>query len=60
MSKKFGKAPPTKVNPLGHGLKTENPYNQNKKSKNIYKILVEEEDDQENLHKNQKISKPNK
>lgn len=60
MSKKFGKAPPPKVNPPGRGLKTENPYNKNKKSKNIYKILVAEEDDQINQQKNQKIAKPNK
>ena len=61
MSKKFGKRTnPPLVNPHGRGLKTENPKNLNKKPKNIYKILVENEDDQENLQKNYKITKPNK
>ena len=60
MSKKFGKRTPPLVNPHGRGLKTENPKNLNKKHKNIYKILVENEDDQENLQKNHKNTKPNK
>ena len=46
MSKKFSSKPPHQVNLPGRGSKTENPKNLNKKTKNIYKMLVEKGDDQ--------------
>ena len=61
MSKKFGRKTLTQVNLPGRGNKTENPKNENKKTKNIYKMLVEKGDDQEKpqkKHKNQ--TKPKK
>ena len=61
MSKKFGRKTLTQVNLPGRENKTENPKNKNKKTKNIYKMLVEKGDDQEKpqkKHKNQ--TKPKK
>ena len=51
MSKKFGSEDPPQVNLPGRGSKTENPKNLNKKTKNIYKMLVEKGDDQEKPQK---------
>ena len=58
MSKKFGRKTLTQVNLPGRGNKTKNPKNENKKTKNIYKMLVEKGDDQEKPQKNIK-TKPN-